>query len=161
MVLIISCKSRSIAIKRTGIFIRATEYSSKKSVVIKSKPDDSVFEKLRYVSFYNPSDNDIINAEKLLKNNVVTLINNLNGNKSFDPIKDKDLYKEWTRQYLPFIDSHNEKFILVSLLKCCHNNVGKCYPTWKKEIIFILEEGNCSGTARFVVNLTKNTVSIF
>lgn len=161
-VCITSCRSQNIIVqKKDGIYASLPGFYAKDGIILTHQPSLNVFKKLKYVSYYNPTDSDILRAETLFNYKFIDLLNKRNGNTSFDPAKDKNLYKEWSRQYLPFVDAKGNKIIFVTMLKCCHSNVSKCYPDWKKELAFTLSDGSCSGESRFIVNLTANTLSLF
>jgi len=157
-----SCKGQSIIVqKKDGMFVNLPDFYSKTGVILKQQPSLDVFQKLNYASYYNPTDSDILRTETIFKATYIALVNERDGNRSFDSVKDKDLYKEWRRQYLPFINKNSEKIIFVTMLKCCHSNVSKCYPDWKKEVAFTLGDGMCMGEARFIMNLTQNKLKLF
>jgi len=143
---------------RRGELIEIPQYYSEKGVIIKDQPFFLTSE-LKFKELYNPADSDLVNTEKIFYNNFIALINKLNGNKSFDPVRDKDLYKKWYRQYFPYIDNVGNKMVLVSVLRCCHN-IKRCYPDWQKQIIIILDGAPCNVDARYLVNLAKNTIKI-
>lgn len=133
-------------------------YYSGKGVVVKNGPL-FLTSKLSYKNLYNPTDSDLVHAEKILSGNFIGLINKLNGNQTLDQTKDKDLYKDWYRQYFAYTDSNNDKMILIGLLKCCHN-IKQCYPEWQNQIVLLLDENPCTMDARYLVNLSKSTISI-
>lgn len=154
----LSCSSQSIQISRKGALISLPQYYSAKGVIIKSQPFFLV-SKLKYKNLYMPIDSDLIVAEKILSENFIGLNNKLNGNQIFDLVKDKGWYKDWYRQYFPYVDTNNDKMILISLLKCCHS-IKKCYPDWRNQIVLKFDEDTCTMDAKYLVNLSKNTINI-
>lgn len=136
----------------------APQYYSGKGVIIKNEPF-FLTSKLRYKRSYNPTDSDLIIAEKVLSGNFIGLVNKLNGNQTLDPTKDKNLYKDWYRQYFAYTDNNGDKMILIGLLKCCHN-IKKCYPDWQDQIVLKFDENPCTVDARYLINLSKNTIAI-
>lgn len=153
-----ACKSQNSLITRKGALIAAPQFYSEKGVIIKNEPF-FLTSKLNYKSLYSPTDSDLVSAEKLLSENFIGLSNKLNGNHVFDQTKDKGFYKEWYRQYFAYTNSDNDRMILIGLLKCCRG-IKKCYPDWQDQIALLLDEDPCTKDARYLVNLSKNTISI-
>lgn len=154
----ISCKSQSLVVKRKGELVSLPKYYSADGVIIHNEPF-FLKSKLNLKESYLPKDSDLFQAERILEENLVKEVNQRNGNQTLNIATGKALYKDWNRQYFSFIDTNNDKIVLIELLKCCHS-VKKCYPDWQNQIVLKLSEDPCVQSARYLVNLSKNSMSI-
>ncbi|RZJ71527.1 MAG: hypothetical protein EOO45_11745 [Flavobacterium sp.] len=100
---------------------------------------------------YTPSNNDIILAEKILKDKIEQSNLNLSNQTSGCPIISKNL-KKYIRQYVGFKNPQGQKTIWVNLLWKQTNTNDQV----KKEIITVSD--GCSYYWNVKINIDKNTV---
>lgn len=128
-------------------------------------PYDSIFRsEFEHTGKYqrtNLSQSELLQAEKIL----IKAIEKYNSKEEKRLIELRKLYpyqkfnkkyfiidlKNYNRQYIPAINEKGEKEIWINFF--CDST--KEHPYWKKEVVFVLDGGNCY--FNIVINLSKNT----
>jgi len=102
-----------------------------------------------YVKGYKLAEDEIIKAEILLQENYP------NQSKR---TKNRNHWKKHWRQYLAFINDHNEKIIFLHLEKYNHKPSETSIEWWSTEVSIVNEEWYEHNTDDFIINLTTNNI---
>ncbi|CAN5245034.1 hypothetical protein BH09BAC1_BH09BAC1_04180 [soil metagenome] len=97
---------------------------------------------------YNPTDNDILLAEKLLAEEIPEMNKKRDNQGKGCPIIDKELHK-YMRQYFGYIDS---KFDTVIWINCVYGNDNPSDASWKE---LIMVDDGCSHYWSIEINITQ------
>ena len=98
---------------------------------------------------YKLAEDEIIKAEILLQENYP------NQSKR---TKNRNHWKKHWRQYLAFINDHNEKIIFLHLEKYNHKPSETSIEWWSTEVSIVNEEWYEHNTDDFIINLTTNNI---
>lgn len=107
------------------------------------------------------NDEEVLLAEKLMADKFASVTELDERMHSLVGKSYKEVYAGFYRQYVGLINNRSEKLVYLNLIRCCKQNIKKCFPEWQTDLPTPLHEDPCKATGPYVVNLTQKTISLY